>query len=82
MRLNWEREPLKGGVRYYAEEAEGLWVEGLYEWPDFEADCPSWEASNVCWRTFPTADAAMRAAELEHFYARGPAPTIVLPTED
>ena len=62
MKLTWRREPFWGGCCYYTEELP-LFISGTYPTNQFEAECSRWRASNLPEKEFPTADAAMSAAE-------------------
>jgi hypothetical protein len=62
MKLTWRREPFLGGCCYYVEEAP-LFISGSYPTDQFENDCVAWRASNNFGVEFPSADAAMQAAE-------------------
>ena len=58
--IMWTRDPFFGGCSYHSPRAT---VTGYYSPLEFEADCNEWTATNRPGEIFPTADAAMNAAD-------------------
>ena len=58
------RDPILGGVRYYASETPGVCIAGHYAPHLFEVDCTCWEVlgEGMPEGVFPSFDAACAAA--------------------